>query len=303
MTTRNWLREPLLHFLLLGAGLFLLYHWVRGGETSAPGEIVVTEARAEALAENFAKTWMRPPSAQELRGLVDDYVKDEVFYRESIAIGLDRDDTVIRRRLRQKMEFVSEDVAESRKPTEAELQQFLDAHADKFVSAPTLTFQQVFLSTDRRGASARGEAEKLLSALQSGKGPADPAEAGDPTMLPPSMEQATPQEIANTFGEAFSADVESAPVGQWTGPYESAYGLHLVRVATRTPAKQPTLAEIRPSVLREWQAAQRQQVNDAFYDSLRSKYDVRYEGELGKLLAQAPAPAQTSPPATPAARP
>jgi hypothetical protein len=296
MTIRNWLREPLLHFLLLGAGLFLLFHWVRGGETDAPREIVVTEARAEALAENFAKTWMRPPSAQELRGLVDDYVKEEVFYREAVAIGLDRDDTVIRRRLRQKMEFVSEDVAESRKPTEAELQQFLDAHADKFVSAPTLTFQQVFLSTDRRGDAARRDAEKLLAGLQSGK---DPAQAGDPTMLPPSMERATPQEISNTFGEAFATDVEAAPVGQWAGPFESAYGLHLVRVATRTPAKQPTLAEIRPGVLREWQAAQRQQVNDAFYDSLRRKYDVRYEGEIGKLIALSP----VSVPATPAAGP
>jgi hypothetical protein len=301
MTKRNWLREPLLHFLVLGAGLFLLYHWVRGGETDAPREIVVTEARAEALAQNFAKTWMRPPTAQELRGLVDDYVKEEVFYRESIAIGLDRDDTVIRRRLRQKMEFVSEDVAESRTPTEAELQQFLDAHADKFVAAPMLSFQQVFLSTDRRGNAARSDAEKLLTELQSGKGPADPAEAGDPTMLPPSMERATPQEIANTFGEAFAADAESAPLAQWAGPFESAYGLHLVRVSTRTPARQPTLAEIRPLVLREWQAAQRQQVNEAFYDSLRGKYDVRYEGELGKLLEQAPAP--TSAPAASAARP
>jgi hypothetical protein len=157
----------------------------------------------------------------------------------------------------------------------------------------------VFLSTDHRGNAARSDAEKLLAELQSGRGPADPAQAGDPTMLPPSMERATPQEIANTFGEAFSADVESAPIGQWAGPFESAYGLHLVRVATRTPAKQPTLAEIRPSVLREWQAAQRQQVNDAFYDSLREKYDVRYEGELGKLIAQS----QVSAPATPAARP
>jgi len=298
MTKRNWLREPLLHFLLLGAGLFLLYHWVRGGETDAPREIVVTEARAEALAENFAKTWMRPPTALELRGLVDDFVKEEIFYRESVAIGLDRDDTVIRRRLRQKMEFVSEDVAESRQPTEAELQQFLDTHADKFVAAPTLTFQQVFLSAEHRGDAARRDAEKLLARLQSGE---DPAEAGDPTMLPPSMERATPQEIANTFGEAFATGIEAAPLGQWMGPVASTYGLHLVLVASRTPAKQPTLAEIRPIVLREWQAVQRQQVNDAFYDSLRRKYDVRYEGELGKLIAQAPAPA--SAPATPAARP
>ena len=299
MTMRTWLREPLLHFLLLGTGLFLLYHWVRGGETDAPREIVVTQARAEALAENFAKTWMRPPTASEIRGLVDDFVKEEVFYRESIAIGLDRDDTVIRRRLRQKMEFVSEDVAESRQPTEAELQQFLAAHADRFVSAPTLSFQQVYLSTDRRGDAARGAAERLLAELQAGRGPADPAQAGDPTMLPPSMERATPQDIANTFGEAFAADVEAAPVDQWTGPVESAYGLHLVRVSARTPAAQPTLAEIRPAVLREWQAAQRQQVNDAFYQSLRSKYEVRYDGELGKLLAQVPVAATGAPAAKP----
>jgi hypothetical protein len=291
MTTRNWLREPLLHFLLLGAGLFLLYHWVRGGQTDAPREIVVTDARVEALAENFAKTWMRPPAPQELRGLVADYVKEEVFYREAVGIGLDRDDTVIRRRLRQKMEFVSEDVAESRQPTEAELRQFLDAHADKFVAARTLTFQQVFLSADRRGDAAPRDAERLLAELQAGKGPADPAQAGDPTMLPPSMEQATPQDIANTFGEAFATDAEAAPVGQWMGPVESAYGLHLVRVTTATPAAKPTLADIRPAVLREWQATQRQQVNDSFYASLRSKYEVRYDGELGKLLTQAPVPA------------
>jgi len=248
------------------------------------------------LAQNFATTWMRPPTAQEIGGLIDDYIAEEIYYREAIAMGLDQDDTVIRRRLRQKMEFISEAAADAVEPTDAQLQAYLDGHPDKFALPALLTFQQVLLSSERRGELARADAEKLLAELQAGRGPADPAQAGDPTMLPPSMEQATPQEIANTFGEAFSADVESAPVGQWTGPFESAYGLHLVRVATRTPAKQPTLAEIRPSVLREWQAAQRQQVNDAFYDSLRGKYDVRYEGELGKLLAPAPATA-------PAARP
>ena len=109
----HWLREPLLHFLVIGTGIFLLYSLVRGGNETAPREIVISESRIEALAENFGRTWTRPPTPQELRGLVDDYVKEEVFYREAIAMGLDRDDTVIRRRLRQKMEFVSEDAAAS----------------------------------------------------------------------------------------------------------------------------------------------------------------------------------------------
>ena len=115
---------------VIGTGLFLLYQFTRGSNESAPREIVISESRIEALAENFGRTWTRPPTPQELRGLVDDYVKEEVFYREAIAMGLDRDDTVIRRRLRQKMEFVSEDAAATVEPTEAQLQEFLAAHPE-----------------------------------------------------------------------------------------------------------------------------------------------------------------------------
>ena len=125
LTLRTWLREPLLHFLAAGAAIFLLYRLVGGGE-EGPREIVVSEAQIESLAEGFARTWMRPPTAAEIRGLVDDYVREEVYYREAMTLGLDRDDTVIRRRLRQKMEFVSDDVASVREPTDAELQAYLD---------------------------------------------------------------------------------------------------------------------------------------------------------------------------------
>ena len=179
-----WLREPLLHFLLVGAALFLLFHFLSGGRSEAPREIVVGEARVEALAENFAKTWMRPPTAQELKGLADDYVAEEVYYREAIAMGLDRDDTVIRRRLRQKMEFISEDLASAVQPTDAQLQEYLERHADKFVRASRLTFQQVFFSGEKRGQDASRDAERLLAELQAGRGPANPLDAGDPTLLP-----------------------------------------------------------------------------------------------------------------------
>ena len=185
----RWLREPLLHFLIIGIGLFLLYQFIRGGNESAPREIVISESRIEALAENFGRTWMRPPTPQELRGLVDDYVKEEVFYREAIAMGLDRDDTVIRRRLRQKMEFVSEDAATTAEPTDAQLQQFLAAHAEKFVEPARVSFQQVFVNPERRGDAARRDAERILAELQAGRGPANPAEAGDPTLLPAELER------------------------------------------------------------------------------------------------------------------
>ena len=282
--TTSWLREPLVHFLLIGAGLFLLYNVLNRGESAAPRDIVVTEARVEALAENFARTWMRPPTAQEIKGLVDDYVAEEVYYREAVAMGLDSDDLVIRRRLRQKMEFISADVATATPPTDAQLQAYLAEHAEKFLMPPRLTFQQVYFSTDKRGEGAARDAEKLLAELGAGRGPANPVEAGDPTLLPPAMEAAAPQDIVNAFGSEFAAAIEDAPVGQWAGPFPSGFGMHVVKVDAREAGTAPTLAEIRPLVQREWEAEQRKTVEKALLDKLRARYDVRVEGPAAALF-------------------
>lgn len=282
--TKSWLREPLVHFLLIGAGLFLLYEVLNRGESDAPRDIVVSEARVEALAENFARTWMRPPTAQEIKGLVDDYIAEEVYYREAIAMGLDSDDLVIRRRLRQKMEFISADVATATPPTDEQLQAYLGEHAEKFLMPPRLTFQQVYFSTDKRGESAARDAEKLLAELNAGRGPASPIEAGDPTLLPPAMEAAAPQDIANAFGSEFAAAIEDAPVGQWAGPFPSGFGMHVVKVDAREAGTAPTLAEIRPLVQREWEAEQRKTVEKALLDKLRARYDVRVEGPAAALF-------------------
>jgi hypothetical protein len=281
---RKLLREPLLHFLLIGIGLFLLFELLRGGDTGAPRDIVVTEARVEALAQSFATTWMRPPTPQEITGLVDDYIAEEIYYREAIAMGLDQDDTVIRRRLRQKMEFISEDAAAAAEPTDAQLQEFLAKHPEKFLEPAQLSFRQVYLNTEKRGEQARVQAEQLLTELQAGRGPADLAMAGDPTLLPPDMQSASPQLIANTFGSDFAAQVEEAPVGQWSGPLQSGFGLHLVRVDERIAGALPAFDQIRPIVLREYQAEQRTLSNRKFLDSLRAKYDIRIEGPAARLF-------------------
>jgi len=281
---RKLLREPLLHFLLIGIGLFVLYDVLRGGDTGAPRDIVVTEARVEALAQSFASTWMRPPTPQEITGLVDDYIAEEIYYREAIAMGLDQDDIVIRRRLRQKMEFISEDAVASTEPTDSELQAYLAKHPEKFVNPASLTFRQIYFSTEKRGEQARVQAEQLLTSLQAGRGPADPAAAGDSTLLPPDMQSASPQLIANTFGSDFAAQVEEAPVGQWSGPLQSGFGLHLVHVHERVAGALPAFDEIRPIVLREYQAEQRTQSNKTFLDSLRAKYDIRIEGPAASLF-------------------
>ncbi len=282
---RRLLREPLLHFLAIGAALFLLYDAVNGGRSDAPRQIVISAARIEALAGNFTSVWMRPPTAAELKGLVDDYVAEEVYYREAVAMGLDQDDTVIRRRLRQKMEFISEDVANSVEPDAAELQEFLAQNAGKFARPAVLSFQQVYLSVERRGDSVRADAERLLAELQAGRSAATAAEIGDSTLLPATMEAASPQAIANAFGQEFAQQVDEAPVGQWSGPIESGFGLHLVRVDERVVTDAPTLGEIRPIVLREWQAAQRHTQNQSFLTELRGKYEVRVEGPAAGLIA------------------
>jgi parvulin-like peptidyl-prolyl isomerase len=284
---KRLLREPLFHFLLAGIALFLLYDVIRGGESDAPREIVITEARVEALAENFATVWMRPPTPQEIKGLVDDYVAEEIFYREGVAMGLDQDDTVIRRRLRQKMEFIAEDAATAIEPSDEQLQAYLAQHAAKFVSPTEVTFVQVYLNTERRGDSARADAEKLLAELQAGRGPGNPVDAGDPTLLPAGMQAASPQAIANAFGNDFATAIEEGPVGQWSGPLQSGFGLHLVRVDERVAGALPAFEEIRPIVLREWQAEQRTESNERFLDSLRAKYEVRIEGPAAVLFEPA----------------
>ena len=286
---KQLLREPLLHFLLAGIALFLVYEVVRGGVSDAPRDIVITEPRVEAMAASFATVWMRPPTAEEIKGLVDDYIAEEIYYREAIAMGLDQDDTVIRRRLRQKMEFITEDAAAASEPTDAELQAYLARQPEKFVSPASLTFRQVYFSTEKRGDLARPQAEQLLGELQAGRGPADVAAAGDPTLLPPDMQSASPQNIANAFGSDFAAQVADAPVGQWSGPLQSGFGLHLVFVDERVADALPAFDQIRPIVLREYQSEQRTLSSKKLLDSLRAKYDIRIEGPAARLFESAAA--------------
>ena len=269
-----WLREPLLHFLAIGLALFALYWVLNPAEMESPREIVVTQARIQAIGENFARTWSRPPTPEELRGLVDDYVAEEVYYREAMAMGLDRDDIVIRRRLRQKMEFISADVAAAATPTDEQLAEYLAKHPDEFRQPPTFTFQQVYFDSSRRGDAATREATQVLRRLQAG---GDVGSAGDATMLPPAMEAAATRDIENAFGREFAVAVAAAPVGQWSGPVKSTFGTHLLRVDASTPGELPTLAEVRSEVARSWESEQRRLVNDRLLESLRSRYEVTIE--------------------------
>jgi hypothetical protein len=271
---RKILREPLLHFLVLGAGLFVLFGAV-GEPEQQPDRIVVSAAKVENLAELFRRTWRRPPTAAELDGLVEDHIEEEILYREALALGLEQDDIVIRRRLRQKMEFISEDLAAQAEPTQDELQTFLAAHPERFREPSRVSFAQVYLSPDRRGEDAWSDAERLLVALDAGR--SDPAEAGDPFLLEQDYRELAVHDVERLFGQAFAARVAELPVGRWSGPVESGYGLHLVLVHERSPARLPDLAEVRDALANEWRGARREEANRAFYEGLRARYEVSVE--------------------------
>jgi len=267
------LREPLLHFLLLGALLFAVDAWRRPAERAGGGEIVVTEARVRTLAQNFARTWQRPPTREELDGLVESHVREEVMVREALALGLDRDDPIIRRRLQQKVEFVSDQAAALAPPTDADLKSYLERNADAFRREPRVTFVQVYLDPAKRGAALPADAARLRDQLAAKS--IDAARAGDPLMLLDARYVDAPQaEVARLFGAEFTDALVRLRPGAWSGPLPSGYGVHLVMVEAVTPPGMPTLAEVRPLVEREWTHAKRRELAQDWYASLRSKYKV-----------------------------
>jgi hypothetical protein len=285
----KFLRDPLFHFMILGAGLFVIYSAVNGPVSNPADRVVVDETQALRLAEQFQRTWMRPPTRQELQALAEDYVKEEILYREARALGLDQDDLVIRRRLRQKMEFLSADLTEPQAPTDAQLQAYYDANRERFQRPGRFSFQQVFLNPYSRSNDVKRAAAELLARLNTEPSLAvDPTSIGDATMLPALLDDVTLQEAANAFGHGFVRDIEKAPTGRWSGPYESSYGVHLVRITQREAGGLPALAEIRSLLEREWYAERRKEANEHFYQTLRARYDVEIRlpaDSTGKTLA------------------
>ncbi len=271
----RWHREPLIHFLVLGAGLFLLYGAVSSPAPEA-GVIDITAGEIGQLVRSFQLTWQRPPTEAEVDGLIEERIREEVFYREALAMGLDRDDTIIRRRLRQKMEFLSADITALVEPTESELAAFLAEHPEAFQRPPRVSFVHIYLSRDRRGAAVRDDAERLLAELERTE-TVNAADFGDPSLLPREFDSLSDEEVAKHFGSDFVEQLQEIPAETWTGPVESSYGLHLVYVRERFGSELPKLDEVRDSVARDWTSQRRTEAAAAFYGGLRQRYLVNVE--------------------------
>jgi hypothetical protein len=266
------LREPLLHFLLIGAVLFGVYQFTSGDEV-APDEIVVSTGQIASLQAIFSQTWQRRPTADETQALVDEYIRDEVLYREGVAMGLDRDDAIVRRRIRQKMEFLADLTAEVQ-PTDAELKTFVAQHPERFSGEPRVSFVQVYFPA---GAEAANEAEVERLRLALNAGSADASTAGSPFLAGSDFRDLTTSDVAQTFGANFASSVEKVTPGTWQGPVTSGYGTHLVRVVERVEASEPPFEQIREAARTEWLHARKVQAADALFEELRSRYVIKVE--------------------------
>lgn len=268
-------REPLVQFLAIALILFTANHFIRGDSVELSSErISISEGRVQQIAESYRLLAGRMPSRAELQSLVNDFADEEIAYREAVAMGLDADDTIVRRRMRQKLEFLAEDAEASEEPTDDQLATWLASHAADYRIPERISFRHVMASTDARGNRAKADAETLLGRLRSG---ADPTKLGDPSMLPSALPPTTQKGVAALFGDAFASAVFAHAEEGWFGPIMSPLGAHAVVILSREPARDPKLADIRGKLRSDWIEARRQDRREQFWVGLRKRYDITIE--------------------------
>jgi parvulin-like peptidyl-prolyl isomerase len=273
----RWLREPLVQFLLAGLLLFAGYRWLnpKSGQSDPSSRIEITEDDLRQIRFAWLAQGREDLSAEQMRQLVDAKVREEIFYREALALGLDKDDTIVRRRMAQKMEFLFEDVAALRDPTSDELHAWFGKNAERFTLPARATFRHLYFSPDRRGQRTHTDAETALAKL-AGK-PADfpgAAKLADPFMLQDYYGDRQLDEIARTFGPGFARAVFDLAPGTWSGPIESGYGWHLVWVDAITPARVPAFESVETDVRKGWLEDQRAELRQRAFDAMRARYEV-----------------------------
>jgi len=282
------IRSPLLHFLFIGGAIYAGSALLAPPAPQDSQTIRVSAGEIQWLADTWTRRWSRPPTLAEHESLVDQYVRETVLYREALAMGLDEDDVIIRRRLGQKLEFLFADLADAAPPTKEEQGAYFAEHAEQYREPDLLTMTQVFLDPDRRGDRTLAEAAEMLSQLQRATVPAQAGRTmGDPFMLQGYYVEQPPSELTRLFGEDFAAALFGLEVGRWHGPILSGYGVHLVYVHDHTQAPPPEFEAVRDRLLVDLQNERREAINEELYASLLARYQVIIEdaGEGGESVA------------------
>lgn len=266
------LREPLLHFLVIGGLIFQLSGPVVKSGQAPTDKIVVGPERIDQLVKGFRSVWRRLPTEDERRALIDGFVREEVYYREALALGLDRNDTIVRRRLMQKMEFLADTGADLLKPAPGELEGYYDANKEAYRTEPKLAFEQIFLGEHVRP----DKVAKVLGKLQS-ETLTNISALGERTLLPARLRLSPPSVIDGMFGQGFFTRLAELKSGIWAGPVTSAYGSHLVNISQTLPAGIPPLEEVHDAVLRDWKADKAAKIRELQYTRLRDRYVIEIQ--------------------------
>jgi hypothetical protein len=277
----------LLHFLVAGAALFGAYAWMNRAAEDPAGngqQIHVGAGDVQWLAENWTTQWRRAPTHEELRGLVADYLNEQLLAREARALGLEDNDVIVRRRLAQKLTFLIDDTLRRAEPAENELQQFYETHARQFRSDARISFTHIYFSPHRRADAHSDAMAALQLLLEAGASPST-AELGDRLLIESEFSDETEQAISGAFGPDFARAVFSLETGAWSGPIQSGYGLHLVRVSRLQEARLLPLSEVRARVAQEWRREQDKSAKDRYLAELRSKYRIVADEAAKSLIA------------------
>lgn len=275
---RRLAKDPFIHFVLLGAALFALLAWRSEPDTAGGQTVRVGAEQVEQIRESASLRYGRPPTPEELQTLVEAFVHDEVLYREARALGLDDNDDEVRRRLIDKMQYLTENLADPQPASEEELRAFFDAEPERFLIPEAVTFDQLYFSPRERGEGVGDAAAAALAALRGG---ASAEGLGDKTPLSARFTDAPRERISVLFGDAMTDAVFAAEPGVWVGPYESDFGLHLVRVVERREARQPVFDEVRDDVVEQFAQSRLDRANEAAYAAIRAHYDVIVDWPAG----------------------
>ena len=273
------LREPLLHFMLIGAGIFLLYGLFAEPLPDKDNKtVVVTAGEIEWMQANWQKRWNRPPTPEELDGLIQQYVKETILYREALTMGLNQHDPVVRRHLSRKVEFLAEDLVDLAIPSDEQLRAYFEQHRESYREPVRYTCSQVFFDPDKRGDETLEHAEAVKAILiAKGESGIDLAELGDGIMLQSDYRAVDRFEIQKQLGGGFADSLVELTPGQWHGPVLSGYGVHLVYVHSISEPPEPEFASVRERVMQEWKTDKGEELKNRFYADLRDKYSIVIE--------------------------
>ncbi len=273
------IREPLVHFLFVGVVIFAVYYYMNPDDGSSDGmQIRITSGDIDRFKQIFKKQWQRMPNEQEMQGLVRAHLKEEILYREALALGLEKDDTIVRRRLAQKMEFFITDITIPSDVDDKVLMTYYQKYPQRYSRAVKLTFRHIYFNPDQRKERLMDEASALLNTLKSTNAGMDvPEQYGDRFMFGTKYKLASINEIKREYGQDFSQQLEGLETGSWQGPIMSGYGVHLIYIAERKTASVYPLKEIRERVKNDYLFELRQTRNEAVLDKLKARYDIVIE--------------------------